>query len=325
MFEIGYKIIINPFITFNGEVILLTNERVSKSNTQISIQDVGKVPSLRAIKYEDETIQLLKTLNINLPNYNNDNTGINSPANKSTMNSNLLNFPVNKPPLIAEDVYSAINAIKSIDGVAMLRILPYKNSDYKHFGSSIIKILKLPIKDLNNEDIPLSLKVTQTIKELKRQKIKELVKNSKISENEMKVDFLIQNEEFTHYFEINDYYKIETFSENGIQHLVKSYTQYNLDAGTVLNDLKNMFRELKINNETGYGFNLILTKEYLFVSPLVNPFSSHKNIPLFAEPHFFAGIFTLPIIEAEWPDTIKGKYVNFDFSEILRKSTSKIE
>ena len=179
------------------------------------------------------------------------------------------------------------------------------------------------MKDLNHEDLPLSLKVRQRIKDLKRQKIKELAKNSKISENEMKIDFLIQNEEFTHYFELNDYFKIETFSANGIQHLVKSYTQYNLDAGTVLNDLKNMFRELKINNETGYGFNLILTKEYLFVSPLVNPFSIHKNIPLFAEPHFFAGIFTLPIIEAEWPDTIKGKYVNFDLSEVLRKSTSQ--
>ncbi len=322
-FGTGYKLVLNPLLTFHGEVLLFTSENHSYINTSDSkmiIQDVGRIPSLRTIKYEEEMIQLLKSMNINVPHLNpNDNNYSTSITN---LNSNLFNLSTNQPPLGEQDVYSMLNGIKSIEGVAILRILPYKYADSKYFGSSMIKILKLPLKDINYKDLPLSLKVEQTVKDLKRQKMKELVNTSKISEKELKIDNLIQNEEFTHYFELNDYFKIESLSENGIQHMVKSYTQYNLNTVTVLNDLKNIFRELKINNETGYGFNLILSKDYLFVAPLVNPFIVHINIPIFAEPHFFMGIFTLPLIEAEWPETIKGKYVNYEFGEVLRKSTS---
>ena len=38
--------------------------------------------------------------------------------------------------------------------------------------------------------------------------------------------------------------------------------------------------------------------------------------------YFFLGVFTLPLIESEWPESIKRKYVQFDLEDILVKSTN---
>ena len=43
---------------------------------------------------------------------------------------------------------------------------------YKKFSSAILKIVKLPLKDLNYEELPLYNKILQKIKGIKREKIK---------------------------------------------------------------------------------------------------------------------------------------------------------
>lgn len=312
---------LNPFLTFYGELIITTQidskqfSTTNKLNNNIIFKDIGRVPSLRPINYDEETLNHLKLQNISLPEtYTNNYI--------SNINNNILDFSPNKIPLSEHDVYSMITAVKSINGIAMLRVLPYKHADYKHFGSSIIKILSLPLKDINYENIPLTTKVNQTMRNLKREKMKNLISQSKISDKDLKIDYLIENEEFTHFFELNDLFTIESYSEYGIRHLVKNYDEHNISSTNIINDLKVIFKQLSINNETGYGFNLILTKNYLFVAPLVNPYVIEKGVAIFAEPHHFAGIFTLPLIKAEWPEIIKGEYINFDFAEILRKSTN---
>jgi len=316
-FGFGFKILLNPYLTFYGEVILITDATSTideNSSSKISINDVGRVPSLRPIKYSSDILPYIKSPTPSA----NESHSVNP---VSFLDTNLINFSLNISTIREHDVYSMLTAIKSIEGIAFLRILPYKYSDWKHLSSSKIKILKLPLKDINYETIPLSLKISQAVKNLKREKMETLMREMK--NDEPKINHLIENEEFSHYFDLNDCFAIESFEQNGIKHLIKSYKEFDMNSANIMNDLKIMLRELNINNDTGYGFNLILTKSYLFLAPLVNPYIVDKEIPLFAEPHFFAGIFTLPQIEAEWPETVKGKYLSFDLVEILRKSTNK--
>ena len=47
-----------------------------------------------------------------------------------------------------------------------------------------------------------------------------------------------------------------------------------------------------------------------------------QRIPIFVEPYYFMGIYTLPYIESEWPESIERKNVKFDLIEILKKSTN---
>ena len=47
-----------------------------------------------------------------------------------------------------------------------------------------------------------------------------------------------------------------------------------------------------------------------------------QRIPIFVEPYYFLGIYTLPYIESEWPESIERKNVKFDLIEILKKSTN---
>ena len=46
------------------------------------------------------------------------------------------------------------------------------------------------------------------------------------------------------------------------------------------------------------------------------------TIPLFIEPYYFMGIYTLPYIESQWPESITRKNVKFDLLDILKKSTN---
>ena len=139
---------------------------------------------------------------------------------------------------------------------------------------------------------------------------------------------------------------------------------------------------LDINNQTGYGFCLIICKKFVFLAPLKEPYIYTKDaqenenkinkekekkeevkenkenkpneenkeninelnketnekkeennneiknkkigqrIPIFVEPYYFMGIYTLPYIESEWPESIERKNVKFDLIEILKKSTN---
>lgn len=309
-YGIGYRIMLNPYFTFYGETILYHNDKNAKLNTlsEVIIPDYGKLPSLRKIDYDETLLPLIKT-QINI-----------SEEKVSLIQSNIYTSQF----LSENDIFYLFQAVKDTQGLATLRILPYKYNDYKHFGSSIIKILKLPLKDIGYEDIPLNTKVEQTVRHLKREKIKKIIANSgkENTNGEKKVGVLLDNEEYTQFFDMKEFFTIETYKDLGVKHLVKSYTWHSFKMSDVKKDIYNMLKDLSINQETGYGFNLILTKNYLFISPLINPFAFEKNAPIFAEPHFFTGIFTLPLIEAEWPDTVKGEYLHFDLGEVLNKSTN---
>jgi len=63
----------------------------------------------------------------------------------------------------------------------------------------------------------------------------------------------------------------------------------------------------------------------LFVAPLTTPYGYYNNIPLFADPEFFAGIFCLPNLETVWPQTINRQYQQIKFLDILKVSTEQVK
>jgi hypothetical protein len=78
-----------------------------------------------------------------------------------------------------------------------------------------------------------------------------------------------------------------------------------------------MLIKLKINN-SDKGVNFIITKNFMFMCPLINPYTHISNYPIYADPEFYAGIFNLPVVETEWPETANEKYIKFDLFEILK-------
>lgn len=308
-------------MTFYGEVLLYCDDKSlglgfnnhnNKPLSNLAISDWGRLPSNRKIIYDD--YHLPYAIKENLI----DETSLISNLETNIYSPN--NF------LSEHDIYYMVKAVKDINGIAMLRILPNKHNDYKHFGSSKIKIIELPLKDIDYEELPLNRMINQTVRELKREKIKSEISSLAESHNlhEIKIDVLLDNDELTHYFDVNQLFTVDDFNKYNIKHLIKSYTWSRYNATNISKDINQMLKELSVNDETGYGFNLLLTTSYLFIAPLVAPYVfDNDNHPLFAEPYFFGGIFTLPLIQAEWPETIKSEFVQFDHGEILKKSTNK--
>jgi hypothetical protein len=304
-----YKLIVNPFLTFYGETILYNDDYSSSddsdSNDFFIIKDFGRLPSLRKLSYDPNIISLIES---KFP-----------PEKKTTssMESNLVTEYISE-----NDLYYMIKSLKDINGLAMVRILPKDYSDFKHLGSSKIKILQLPVKDLDYSDIPLHLKIEQTVRSLKRNKI--LDEHGKHTNNSnKKLDILLDNEEFTFYFDLKEHFVVEPYHSLGVKHMIKNYTWQEFYLNNLQKDLNLMLKELNINSQSGNGLIMLLTKSYLYVSPLTAPFYYDKDgSPLFAEPSYFAGIFNLPLLEAEWPQTAQNEYVKFDLAHILKKSTN---
>lgn len=308
---------LNPFPHFYGETILFHENKAHKTYCEKSIEipDYGRIPSLRHLQLAEETLQILAQENVQI------NCEFDKHAD-SHIQSNL--FDLDLIPFSESDLTYLIKAVSNIDGIATIKILPYNFYDYKTFGANLMKILKLPLKDLNYEDLPLNIKIHQKIKNLKREKICELYKTTLgITEEQiekMNVESLVNHEEFSLYFDLLDYFSLETYD---FPHLIKYYNFFSFKIANIKKDIKEMMRRLNITNENKKGIVVLFTKNYLFIAPLVNPYIYNKGVPLFADPHFFAGIYTLPQIEAEWPHTTEGKYIKFDFEQILKTSTTE--
>jgi hypothetical protein len=298
---------LNPYFSFYGETLLFHVDNKTEKYS-IFLNDYGKLPSLRKISYEENLLPLIKS-------YNQYHEG-----EISNLNTNILADEF----FSEQDINYILEAVREIGGIGMVRILPYKWSDFKSLGSSIIKILPLPLKDIDYEDLPLNINVEHTFRNLKREKVNKIFNKAELeNDTDLKLDVLLDNEEYSHFFDMKDFFTIESFEINEIKHLIKPYTFNTFKSSNIIKDIRSMQNELNINCVTGYGMNLLITKNYILVSPLINPYTYDKNkTPIFADPYFFAGIFTLPIIEAEWPEKLNSDYVKFDLKEILKKTTN---
>jgi hypothetical protein len=314
----NYNIILNPFPHFYGETILF-HDNQAKFNDEdddfFEIPDYGRLPSLRHIQHHMDIIQVLSNENVKL------NCEFIA-ENHSHLYGNL--YDMNSIPFSDNDLTYLIKGISGIDGLGMIKILPYGFYDYKTFSSNNMKLIKLPLKDIDYEDLPITLKINQKIKSLKRQRIKDLYNNASNKEDRpietTEVEQLLNHDDFNIYFDHIEEFSIETYH---FPHLIKYYNVFTFKLENIKKDLRQIMNKLDITNENRKGMIVLIHTNYLFVAPLIKPYMHHNEVPMFAEPHFFAGIYTLPLIEAEWPNTTNSKYINYDFEEILRISTTE--
>ena len=288
---------------------------------KIMIKDYGKLPSLRLMKFEGED---LKFYFDEIPPYQ-------LPEHMKN-ESNLFNFDENDLFLFNDnDLNQIISIINKTDSYINFKILPYKFTDWKSLNSNKIKVIPKICKDIKNKSFPLFDKIYQTIQKIKRDSFV-LTKNLILKENSNErpnFENILNNSDFDPIFEIPDFFTLENYEKHGIKHLIKFFQKNTFNILNIKLSIKEMMKKLDINNVNGNGLIFIICKDFIFMAPLTEPFTYTKEknvgdsiVPIFAEPYYFMGIFTLPIIEADWPESVQRKNVKFDLIEILRKSTN---
>ena len=287
------------------------NSQNDKHPSKILIKDYGKLPSLRIMNYSDPEYRLYHS---SIPVYQLPKNVINT--------SNLYNFE--KPLFSEKDLTTLIQMVHETNGYATLRILPYKYSDWKSFSSSKIRIIPRETKELKLSPFPLEEKIAQQIQDIKRDLFAKT--EEKTSEKHMRPNYelILNNDDFSDCFKIPSYFTLDVYSKEDIKHLVKYFPKGQFNLSNLRDAIKDMMSSLEIDNVTGNGMIMICSQTFLFIAPLISPFAFTKKdtIPIFAEPYFFMGAYTLPLIEAEWPESVQRKYVKFDIVDILKKTTS---
>lgn len=254
---------------------------------------------MRPISYSEEVLKYIENKSVN---------------DVTNLNNNIIDM---ESFLSDNDLFYFMRIVKEVDGLGMIRILPFQYNDYKKFGSNIMKVIKTPLKELNNQTLPIHHYLEQRIKDLKFEKISKHY--SKEILDQCQINLLIENKDLNHFFELKDYFCLENYN---FPHLIKSLNINTFKFSTIKSDIEKMMKMLSITNTTEKGLNLLLTKDFLFITPLTNPYTIYKDIPIFAEPYFYAGVFILPKIENDWPECLKSEFIQFNLSEILKISST---
>ena len=292
-----------------------------KPKDELVIKDYGRLPSLRMIQFGGEDLRFYQEY---IPPYQLKEHIFN--------NSNLFNFSDDCDIIDKDSLVNMIQMINETNGYATYKVLPYNNSDWKKFSSNKIKIMPKKSKDIKNCEYPLVDKINQQINKYKRN----LFENSFKDENNKDLELILHNEDFDQCFSLPEFFTIDIYKKNNIPHLIKTFSKGTFIYVNLKFAINKMCELLEINNQTGYGFCLIVCKNFVFIAPIKEPFTFTKGqeenkeknikasprIPIFIEPYYFMGIYTLPYIESEWPESIKRKNVKFDLLDILKKSTN---
>ena len=294
-----------------------------EENNEVIIKDYGRLPSLRMITFGGDDLKFYQDF---IPPYQLKEHILNA--------SNLFNISDDCDIIHKDTVVNMIQMINETDGYATYKVLPYNYSDWKKYSSDKIKILPNKSKDIKNVEYPLVDKINQQINKFKRNLFERNFKDRE--EDNKNLELLIHNDDFDSCFSLPEFFTIDIYKKNNIPHLVKTFGKGTFIYVNLKFAINKMCELLDINNQTGYGFCLIVCKKFIFMAPIKEPFTYTKGqegnkdkgilasprIPLFIEPYYFMGIYTLPYIESEWPESIKRKNVKFDLVDILKKSTN---
>ena len=294
-----------------------------KPKDELVIKDYGRLPSLRIIKFGGDDLRFYQEY---IPPYQLSEHVLN--------NTNLFNFSDECDIIDKDTIVNMIQMINETDGYATYKVLPYNNTEWKKYSSNIIKILPNKLKDIKNVEYPLVDKINQQINKFKRNLFTNNFKDKDNGNNNL--ELIIHNEDFDQCFSLPEFFTIDIYKKNNIPHLIKTFSKGTLIYVNLKFAINKMCEILEINNQTGYGFCLIVCKRFIFMAPIKEPFTYTKGqeenkaknieastrIPLFIEPYYFMGIYTLPYIESEWPESITRKNVKFDLLDILKKSTN---
>ena len=289
---------------------------------KIIIKDYGRLPSLRIMDFAGEDYSFYKDY---IPPYQLKEHILN--------NSNLFNFTDECDTIDKDTLVNIIQMINETDGYATYKILPYNYTDWKKVASNKVIILPNKSRDIKNDEYPLVNKIKQQIDKYKRS----LFENNFNEHEEIKnFELILHNEDFDQCFTLPEFFTVDIYKKNNIPHLIKTFSKGTFIYANLKFAINKMSELLGINNETGFGFCLIVCKKFVFMAPIKEPFTYTKGeeenkeknikgsprIPLFIEPYYFMGIYTLPYIESEWPESIHSKNVKFDLLEILKKTTN---
>ena len=295
-----------------------------KPKDKIVIKDYGRLPSLRMIQFGGDDLTFYQEF---IPPYQLKENILN--------NSNLFNFSDDSEIIDQETLVNIIQMINETDGYVTYKVLPYSSTEWKKYSSNIIKILPNKSKDIKNVEYPLVNKINQQINKYKRNLFEHNIKEDNKDDNK-RLELILHNEDFENCFALPEFFTIDIYKKNNIPHLIKIFSKGTLILENLKFAINKMCELLEINNQTGYGFCLIICKQFTFMAPIKEPFTYTKGqekneaknieatprIPIFIEPYYFMGIYTLPYIESEWPESIKRKNVKFDLIDILKKSTN---
>jgi hypothetical protein len=293
---------LNPNGTFYGEVIL--QHCTIDDTASIVSQDYGKLPSLRPIVYHEQIAPHIKNdIEANRP---------------SKLDSNIFTF-TDKNLLSDLDITNFILQVKQLKGLGMLKVLPSGFSEYKDFSANKLRIAKLPLKELNGEDLPITKKIAQKEREYRRDKLIAITPED-VEIDKLRLNVILDNEQFSECLDIHDYITLDDYD---FPHLIKHFYNDAFDVLNVQSYINHMLKSLNIENNNESGFVLLMTNKFIFLAPLYKPYIYDNNgVPIFAEPYFYAGIFTLPLIEAEWPKTLDGNFINYNLAEVLKTSST---
>lgn len=275
----------------------------------LPVQDFGKIPSLRKIDYSEE---ILSYIIIEEP-----------PKPISFLDKQIIDL--NSQFISDHDLFYLMRGVQNLNGLASLKILPYGYHEFKSLSANKLKILPLPLKDINYNEVPLTYKIKQIIQKLKREKLSEIKSfNPKAVENysSLKIDVLFDNEDLAESFNIQNVITNDVYD---FPHYIMTFTKSTYNFINVKEALEKALKTLDISNSTNKGLVLLLTTNYLFVAPLVRPYITYKNeMPIFPDPLFYAGVFTLPVIDSEWDETIERSNVEFDLFKILQVCSTPV-
>ena len=66
---------------------------------------------------------------------------------------------------------------------------------------------------------------------------------------------------------------------------------------------------------------IILHTKFLFVAPLMRPYLVYKGKDLYVDALAYLGVFTLPVLKKEWPQTAAIDPIQLHPMQILEKSS----
>ena len=294
-----------------------------KPKDELVIKDYGRLPSLRMLQFGGDDLRFYQEY---IPPYQLKEHIFN--------NSNLFNFDNDTDIIDKDTLVNIIQMINETDGYVTYKVLPYNNTEWKKYSSNIIKILPNKSKDIKNVEYPLVDKINQQINKYKRSLFENIYKED--NDDNKNLELILHNEDFDQCFSLPEFFTIDIYKKNNIPHLIKTFSKGTFIYVNLKFAINKMCEILEVNNQTGYGFCLIVCKKFVFLAPIKEPFTYTKGqeedkiknieasprIPIFIEPYYFMGIYTLPYIESEWPESITRKNVKFDLLEILKKSTN---
>lgn len=76
-----------------------------------------------------------------------------------------------------------------------------------------------------------------------------------------------------------------------------------LKPEALIQEYRKLFTYLKLDAQPEVGLTLIVTPKWMFIAPLVAPYTVFRGLPVYADAYAYLGIVNVQVVEEEWPAT----------------------